>query len=132
MALAEKHIRSGQDVVVYTRRDRFDLDTDDREKQLEISVRISNALTSVIGRLNVRPNFIVTKGGNTSSDVAVRALGITKALVLGQVKPGIPVWFTGKESKFEHMPFVVFPGNVGVPDTLCEIVGILSPSALNR
>ena len=106
---ANKHIGQGRNVVVYTRRDRFDLNTDDREKQLEISVKISNAVTGIIARLGVRPNFIIAKGGNTSSDVATKALGIKKALVLGQIKPGIPVWLTGAESKFVNMPLWFFP-----------------------
>lgn len=41
---------------------------------------------------------------------------------MGQIKPGIPVWQTGAESKFPYMPYVIFPGNVGTPTTLREIV----------
>ena len=122
----ETNIGKGRDVIVYTRRERLDLDTDDRDKQLQVSVQISNALTSVIGQLSVRPKFILTKGGNTSSDVATRALGIQKALVMGQVKPGVPVWLTGEESKFPNMPFIIFPGNVGDANTLLEIIDMIS------
>ncbi len=122
----ETNIGTGKDVIVYTRRDRLDLDTNDRDKQLHISVEISNALTSIIGHLSVRPKFILTKGGNTSSDVAIKALSIRKALVLGQVKPGVPVWLTGPESKFPQMPFIIFPGNVGDANTLLEIIEMIS------
>ncbi|HEY5584741.1 MAG TPA: four-carbon acid sugar kinase family protein [Ruminiclostridium sp.] len=123
---AEKHIKSGKTVVVYTNRDRFDLDTDDEDKQLEVSVKISDAFTSIIGKLSIRPNFIIAKGGITSSDVGTKALKVKKALVMGQIKPGIPVWMTGEESKFPKMPYIISPGNIGEVDTLKEIVDMLS------
>lgn len=123
---AEKHIRSGENVVVYTRRDRFDLATDDKDEQLKVSVQISDAVTSVIGKLSIRPNFIIAKGGITSSDVGIKALKVKKATVMGQIKPGVPVWMTGAESKFPRMPYIIFPGNVGEVDTLKEIVDLLS------
>lgn len=112
-------------MVVFTRRERLDLDTDDKDKQLEVSVRISNAVTSVVERLTVKPGFIIAKGGITSSDVGTRALHVRKAMVMGQIRPGIPVWKTGPESKFPNMPYVIFPGNVGTEDTLLEAVEVL-------
>lgn len=122
---AEAQITSGQTVAVYTRRERFDLDTDDKDKQLEVSVQISDAVTSIIGLLTERPNFIIAKGGITSSDVGTKALRVHRAVVMGQIKPGIPVWMTGDESKFPGMPYVIFPGNVGEISTLRETVEIL-------
>src|SRR5690554_2663838 len=84
--IAEDSIRSGKNVVVYTRRERFDLDTDDKDRQLEVSVKISDAVTSIIGKLQVKPSFIIAKGGITSSDVGTKALRVRKALVMGQIK----------------------------------------------
>lgn len=126
VALTEKTIRSGRTAVVYTRRERFDLETDDKELQLQVSTRISDAVTSVVGRLTMRPNFIIAKGGITSSDVGTKALKVRKATVMGQIKPGIPVWMTGEESLFPGMPYIIFPGNVGEVETLKEIVEMLS------
>ncbi len=122
IAEAEEAIRDGITVIVYTKRERFDLDTDDKEKQLEISVQISDAVTSIIGNLTVQPSFIIAKGGITSSDVGVKALRVKKALVMGQVAPGVPVWETDAESKFPRMPYVIFPGNVGDENTLLRVV----------
>jgi uncharacterized protein YgbK (DUF1537 family) len=124
--LAEQNIADSKNVVVYTRRDRFDLDTDDKDAQLKVSIRISDAIASVVGKLTVRPNFIIAKGGITSSDIGTKALKVKKAIAMGQVKPGIPVWMTGHESKFPNMPYVIFPGNVGGVETLSEIVSMLS------
>ena len=125
VALAEEHIRAGRTVAVHTRRQRLDLDTEDKEKQLMISVEISDSVTSIIGRLSVKPSFIVAKGGITSSDVGTKALKVKKAMAMGQIRPGIPVWMTGPESKFPGMPYVIFPGNVGAVETLREAVEIL-------
>lgn len=124
-ALAQEKITAGQSVVIHTRRDRFDLPGAGAEQQLAISVRISDALTGIIGALAIRPNFIVAKGGITSSDVATKALRIRHAVVMGQIKPGIPVWMTGAESKFPGMPYLIFPGNVGSRSTLREVVETL-------
>lgn len=123
--LAEENIRRGKSVAVYTRRERFDLDTDDPDQQLEVSVRISDAVTSIIGKMTVQPGFIIAKGGITSSDVGVKALRVRRAEVMGQVRPGIPVWLTGAESKFPGMPYIIFPGNVGSVDDLRAIAELL-------
>ena len=125
ISLAEEQISNGKTAVVYTRRERLDLSTDEKDKQLKISTEISDALTSVIGKLSVQPAFIVAKGGITSSDVGVKALRVKRAEVLGQVRPGIPVWKTGEESKFPNMPYIIFPGNVGTEDDLRTIVEML-------
>lgn len=74
------------------------------------------------------PGFVVAKGGITSSDVGTKALKVKKATVLGQVRPGIPVWRTGAESRFPGIPYVIFPGNVGEAETLKETVEILMGS----
>ena len=75
--------------------------------------------------MKVTPAFVIAKGGITSSDVGVKALKVKHAKVLGQIRPGIPVWQTGQESKFPGIPYVIFPGNVGEITTLCEAVEIL-------
>lgn len=125
IALTEEYICAGKTVAVYTRRDRFDLDTDDKDKQLEVSVRISDAVTSIVGKLKEKPAFIIAKGGITSSDIGTKALRVKRATVMGQVRPGIPVWLTGEESKFPNMPYIIFPGNVGSEDDLRVIVETL-------
>ena len=125
VALAEERIRAGHTVAVHTRRQRLDLDTQDKEKQLVMAVEISDSVTSIIGRLSVKPSFIIAKGGITSSDVGTKALRVKKATAMGQIRPGIPVWMTGPESKFPGMPYVIFPGNVGAVETLREAVEIL-------
>ena len=119
---AETCIKAGKTAVIYTSRKLLAPENLSKEEVLKISVDISDAVTSIIGKLTVKPGFIVAKGGITSSDVGTKALHVKKALVMGQVKKGIPVWMTGPESKFPGMPYIIFPGNVGETDTLKEIV----------
>lgn len=122
----EELISSGKTVAVYTRRERLDLGEGKKEEELKLSVKISDAVTSIVTRLNVRPNYIVAKGGITSSDVGTKGLAVKRATVAGQIKPGIPVWRTGEESKFPGIAYVIFPGNVGTKTTLREAVEVLN------
>lgn len=123
--MEEDLLNQGVTVVIYTKRKLLTLENDSKEDALERSVKISEAVQSLVGRLQVTPAFVVAKGGITSSDVGTKALQVKRAKVLGQIKPGIPVWQTGEESKFPHIPYVIFPGNVGEENTLKEVVEIL-------
>ena len=88
-------------------------------------MKFSDGFQSLVGRLKITPGFVIAKGGITSSDVGTKALAVKKANVLGQIKPGIPVWQTGEESRFPLTPYVIFPGNVGEDSTLREAVEVL-------
>ena len=118
LALEEAWIRDGKTVCCYTSRALVTADTGNKEDELRLSVRISDAVQSLVGGLSVIPKFVIAKGGITSSDVGTKALGVKRANVLGQIEPGIPVWQTGAESKFPGIPYVIFPGNVGEDTTL--------------
>ncbi|SHL06367.1 Uncharacterized conserved protein YgbK, DUF1537 family [Selenomonas ruminantium] len=126
VADVEENIKKGQTVAVYTGRKRFDAGSE--EESLRVSVKISEAITSIVNRISVKPSFLVAKGGITSSDVGTKGLCVKRALVMGQAAPGIPVWKTGEESKFPNMAYVIFPGNVGAVDTLRQVVETLCGS----
>ncbi len=119
-------IHEGQTVVVMTRRDRIDAGTGNPEDDLRIAVTISDAITSIVCNLREAPSFLIAKGGITSSDIGTRGLQVKKALAMGQILPGIPVWKTGPESRFPGLSYVIFPGNVGQEDSLRIIVEKLS------
>lgn len=125
LAEEEASIKEGQTVCCYTSRALITADTGDKEDELRLSVKISDAVQSLVGRLSITPAFVIAKGGITSSDVGTRALAVKKANVLGQIRPGIPVWQTGQESRFPLTPYVIFPGNVGEATTLKEAVDVL-------
>lgn len=125
LSLEESYIAAGKTVCVYTTRALITADTGDKEDDLRMAVKISDAVQSLVGRLTIVPSFVIAKGGITSSDVGTKALAVQKANVLGQIKPGIPVWQTGEESKFPLTPYVIFPGNVGEVGTLKEAAEVL-------
>lgn len=95
------------------------------ERTLEIGQTISRALVELVRRIQTRPGFLLAKGGITSSDLATQALGVKRAIVLGQILPGVPVWELGPETRHQGVPFVVFPGNVGDECALARAVAIL-------
>lgn len=117
--LVDESLKRGEDVAVYTSRK---LVTGQADENLAIGNRVSEAMTSVVKRISARPRYMVAKGGITASDIATKGLNVKRALVLGQILPGVPVWRLGSESRFPGMPYVVFPGNVGGPDALAKLV----------
>lgn len=125
LEISERCIMEGTTVAIYTKRQLLEVEQDTKEAALIRSVRISDAVQSLVGNLKVTPAFVVAKGGITSSDVGTKALLVKRANVLGQIRPGIPVWQTGEESRFPGIPYVIFPGNVGEVATLREAVEIL-------
>ena len=124
VALEEEAIRAGRTAVCYTKRE-FLQAGGTPEEVLARQVMISDAVQSLVGRLSVKPRFLVSKGGITSADIAVKALRIRRAEVLGQIKPSIPVWLTGEGSKYPGLPYIIFPGNTGDASTLRDIVQLL-------
>ena len=123
--VCENAIRERRTVVVYTKRRRLSVENDTKEGALLRSLKISEAVMSLIEKLDVTPGFIVAKGGITSSDIGTKALRVKCAHVLGQIRPGVPVWRIGEESRFPQLPYVIFPGNVGEVTTLREAVELL-------
>ena len=121
----EEIIRSGKTAVCYTCRKLLTLEGDTKESALVRSVKISDGVQSLVARLHVTPAFVIAKGGITSSDVGTKALAVKRANVMGQIRPGIPVWQTGTESRFPQTPYIIFPGNTGGETTLREAVEIL-------
>ncbi|MBQ4234805.1 MAG: hydroxyacid dehydrogenase, partial [Firmicutes bacterium] len=126
VALEEEAMKAGKTAVCYTRRKLLALEGDTPEEALRRSVRISDSVQRLVAELSVEPSFIIAKGGITSSDIGTKALGVKRALVLGQILPGIPVWQTDPGSRFPGIPYVIFPGNVGDEDGLKRAVEILA------
>lgn len=126
VAEEEKIIRSGKTAVCFTCRKLLTLEKDTKESALLRSVKISDGVQSLVGRLSITPAFVVAKGGITSSDVGTKALKVKRATVMGQVRPSIPVWQTGPESRFPQTPYIIFPGNTGNEETLREVVEVLT------
>ena len=107
-------------VVIYTSRELIKGETGD--ESLRIVNRISRGMVEVMKNISVRPKFIIAKGGITSSDIATKALGIKRALVKGQIIPGVPLWELNDCEKFPNLSYMPFPGNVGDQTSLYNAV----------
>ncbi|PIG84590.1 hypothetical protein AARAC_002440 [Aspergillus arachidicola] len=83
---ADSHLQSGQDTLVMTSRK---LITGDSElSSLAIGTNVASALVSVLRQVQVRPRYIIAKGGITSSDAATKGLNMKRALIVGQAALG--------------------------------------------
>ena len=120
----DSQIRQKKTVVLYTAREVIKGDT--KEESLKIVNQVSQNLIAIVKRLKNRPEYILAKGGITSSDIAVKALKVTRADIIGQAIKGVPVWRLGKDAKFPELPYIVFPGNVGDDDALLNLIQKLS------
>ena len=120
---AARALEQNRDVVVYTSRQ---LVTGENAAQnLVIGQQISASLVAMVRALSIRPRYVLAKGGITSSDIATRGLDVKRAMVRGQILPGVPVWQIGVESRYPGLAYIVFPGNVGGEQALVEIVSKL-------
>ena len=125
---ANVSLSKGRDTLIFTCR-RVITGTD-KASSLQIGQCVSSALVSIVKSLSVEPAWFIAKGGITASDTATEGLRVKRAKVLGQAIPGIPVWRTGKESRWPGLVYVVFPGNVGGTEALAEMIRILRAAAL--
>ena len=117
---ADSSLSRNEDVVIFTSRE---LVTGDGANQsLSIGQRVSDGLVAITQALTTRPRYILAKGGITSSDVATHGLGVRRAQVKGQILPGVPVWELGPETQHAGLSYIVFPGNVGGPEALGDVV----------
>ena len=112
-------LATGRNVVVYTSRE---VEPRGTEAGLTMGNTIANALVDIVRRLQIRPRFMVAKGGWTSSEIGIRALQVERAYSPAPILPGVPLWQLGPESRFPGMPYVIFPGNVGDADALVTVV----------
>jgi uncharacterized protein YgbK (DUF1537 family) len=122
----EAAVKAGKVGVLYTSRQL--IKSNSLTENLEIGRIVSRALVAALYEVTSYPRFIIAKGGITSHDVAEKGLGASRALILGQLFPGVPVWRLeqGPQSRLAGVPYVVFPGNVGGPESLAQAVEVLN------
>jgi uncharacterized protein YgbK (DUF1537 family) len=116
----DQALHKGNDIIIFTSRQL--LTGRDAKTSLEIGQKVSQGLVSIVKRLKTAPRYILAKGGITSSDIATQSLNVKKAMVSGQILPGVPVWKLGQESRFPNLAYIVFPGNVGDAHALVDVV----------
>lgn len=121
---ADVALVGGEEVVLHTSRDLVTgMTTNDN---LNIGRSISDGLVAIVRQIKVKPRYLIAKGGITSSDLATKALGVERAIVAGQLLPGVPVWRLETPARWPDLPYIVFPGNVGDDDALLQAVARLA------
>lgn len=116
-------LKRGEDVAMYT--SRVLITGNSANANLEVGHRVSDGVVEIVRRIEVRPRYFIAKGGITASDIATQALGFKRAMCIGQILPGVPVWEFGSESRYPGLKYVAFPGNTGGPEALSEAVAKL-------
>ena len=117
---ADLALEQGQDTAIFTSRNLIAVS--DPEQSLAIGRQVSAGVIEILKEMKVRPSFLLAKGGITGHDVATRGMGVKRAMVLGQISKGISIWQLGPETRYPGLAYVVFPGNVGGPETLADVV----------
>jgi uncharacterized protein YgbK (DUF1537 family) len=139
-------LAAGRDVLVMTSRQVVTAGSNYTRTGSATDLYINNlaahTLVHILRQIKIRPRYILSKGGVTSSDAATAGLGMKRARVLGQAALGVPLWWCDKNSDFKsvgeggrepildafgtnlltRLPLIVFPGNVGGVDALSEVV----------
>ncbi|MFS8201689.1 four-carbon acid sugar kinase family protein [Streptomyces sp. CWNU-52B] len=103
----------------------------DAAHSLDIARTVSAALVTTVKSVltEVRPAYVLAKGGITSSDTATHGLGIRRAWSRGTLLPGtVSVW-EPVDGPAAGIPYAVFAGNVGDDDGLRAAVTRLKEAA---
>ncbi|MFC7328957.1 four-carbon acid sugar kinase family protein [Marinactinospora rubrisoli] len=114
LAHGEVVLRTSRDLVV----------GGDADSSLAIAREVSAALVASVRAVTaeLRPAFVVAKGGITSSDIATEGLEVRRAWARGTMLPGIVSLWQPVSGPGAGIPYVVFPGNVGDDDALAVVV----------
>lgn len=121
----KQHNDADSDVVIRTSRTL--VTGDDAVSSLVIARTVSAALVGTVREIvsQIRPSFVLAKGGITSSDTATEGLGITRAWCRGTMLPGIISLWEPVTGLAQGIPYIVFAGNVGDDDALAAVVDTL-------
>jgi uncharacterized protein YgbK (DUF1537 family) len=99
----------------------------DAVSSLVIARTVSAALVGTVRSIvsQIRPAFVLAKGGITSSDTATEGLEIRRAWCRGTMLPGIISLWEPVTGLAQGIPYIVFAGNVGDDDALAAVVDTL-------
>jgi len=99
----------------------------DAVSSLVIARTVSAALVGTVRSIvsQIRPAFVLAKGGITSSDTATEGLQIRRAWCRGTMLPGIISLWEPVAGLAQGIPYIVFAGNVGDDDALAAVVDTL-------
>jgi uncharacterized protein YgbK (DUF1537 family) len=99
----------------------------DAADSLHIARTVSASLVGTVREIvgQIRPAFVLAKGGITSSDTATEGLSIRRAWSRGTMLPGIVSLWEPAAGPAQGIPYIVFAGNVGDDHALAAVVETL-------
>ena len=115
-------LTEGTTAAIYTSRA---IQKDPEQDFSETGSRIMQSLCRIVSNVDIKPGWVIAKGGITSIELAKSALDSREAFAIGQILPGVPVWRLLGDAKWTDIPYVVFPGNVGDEAALLNAVRVL-------
>ncbi len=86
-------------------------------RDLDSGLRIAAGLAAAAAAVYPLPSVVVTKGGITSAVVVRDGFGVRRVRAAGPLAPGVSLWLADGAPAF-----AVFPGNVGQPAALADLV----------
>ena len=124
---AAKLLRNEADSDIVIRTSRTLVKGSDAVSSLVIARTVSAALVGTVRSIvsQIRPAFVLAKGGITSSDTATEGLEIRRAWCRGTMLPGIISLWEPVAGLAQGIPYIVFAGNVGDDDALAAVVDTL-------
>jgi uncharacterized protein YgbK (DUF1537 family) len=124
-ARALRNNEADSDIVIRTSRTL--VTGSDAAHSLVIARTVSAALVGTVHEIvnQIRPAFVIAKGGITSSDTATVGLSIRRAWCRGTMLPGIVSMWEPVTGHARGIPYIVFAGNVGDDDALAAVVDTL-------
>ncbi|MBN2074337.1 MAG: hypothetical protein JW762_02175 [Dehalococcoidales bacterium] len=116
-------LTEGKNAIIFTSRE---IQNNPERDFSEIGKHIMQSLCRVVRDIDIKPGWIIAKGGITSIEIAKTGLDAKEAFAIGQILPGVPVWRLLENARWTDIPYVVFPGNVGDEDALLRAVKVLN------
>ena len=115
-------LAKGKNTVIYTSRE---IQKSPEQGFSDTGSNIMQSLCRVVSNIDIRPGWVIAKGGITSIEIAKTALETKESFAIGQILPGVPVWRLLENARWTDIPYVVFPGNVGDDTSLLKAVKVL-------
>ena len=97
----------------------------DKCEEFKFSNALALFMAQIINEVKHEIGYLVSKGGITSNTILSEGFNVDSVYLEGQIITGISVLNVILPKIKGFIPVITFPGNIGAPDTLYEVVNIL-------
>ena len=114
----KKILNSGKTPVLYTSRGEINFSS--ISKRLSFGLQLAEVMARLAAKLVPDLGYLITKGGITSQILLEKGLGLGIVELKGQILPGLSIVCPYENRKFQQIPIITFPGNLGDSSTLLK------------